>query len=63
LRTRVGDQRRFRVVAVDVVAEMDGLVARDPSREVDPGDRNLVSEADVGALALGDAGIDFPAAR
>ena len=51
LRTRIGDQRRLLVAAVDVVTEVDGLIAGDPSREIDPGDWDLVREPNVEALA------------
>ena len=49
-------------MAVDVVAEMDRAVARGPAGQIDPGDRNLVRELDVHALALGDGGVDLRAA-
>src|SRR5262245_18812240 len=62
LRARVRDQRRLLVVMVDVVAEVDQAVARAPAGEIDPGDRNLMRKPHVGALALGDGGVDLAAA-
>ena len=61
VRLRGQGLRRLVVQPVDVVAEMDEAVAGRPAGEIGPGDRNLVGEPDVDALALLDAGIDLAA--
>src|SRR3954447_12015612 len=38
---------------------MDDVVARGPAGEIDPRHRHLVGQANVGAVALGDRGIDL----
>src|ERR1700720_3960446 len=53
-RARLRHQRLCRLVVqpVNVVAKMDGAVARRPAGEIGPGDRNLVGQPNVDTLTL-----------
>src|SRR5262249_16849794 len=51
--------RRQFVVVVDVVPEMHSAVAPGPARQINPRNRPRMCQADVGARAAGDAGVDL----
>ena len=53
-----GGFQQLLVLVVDIVAELDGLVAGHPRGQVDPGHRYFLRQCDVLALAGGDGRVD-----